>query len=334
MAFVNKLVREQQLEEDILMSEAKTKNESEKNGLKIDKYDEINSHQPCSKKSSNECTNVQSSNISPKKNAKQIRVLSSRDTNRNLNLETSNRKYSENPNLQHNFSQKCQDNLSFNMNFHRNSNLSRRAKILYERYKKEKILNEKTKKFKANFELSEKKSKKKVVISSQPSVFFDDKSPRPLRRSILLNKEDTDSQVSTASGIRENFSTDTFRNHKKTFESIECTKYDVVSRRGILLNGKKNILEAATVNKSLNDIENKIFQKMKPLSLKSKMKCILKLEEELREKLYECEEAYDAAGSRLISKEWLELRRKKFMHSKLCNLSFGNIEEELGWDQE
>lgn len=138
--------------------------------------------------------------------------------------------------------------------------------------------------------------------------------------------------MSTAEDVRENFSTNTFRNHKKTYESMECIKTDDKSPRGILLNGKKIFLDSTTVNQSINEIENKIFQKSEPLSLKTKMNCILKLEAELREKLYECDLECDSEGSKMISKEWLELRRKKFMHCKLCNLSFGNIEEELSWE--
>jgi len=48
----------------------------------------------------------------------------------------------------------------------------------------------------------------------------------------------------------------------------------------------------------------------------------------------EREWANDTSAVKKISKEWLELRRRKFFHRRYCNPSFGNIEEEIDWCQE
>lgn len=105
-----------------------------------------------------------------------------------MNLETSNRKFSDNPNLQTSKFRQSQENDDLIKSWKRNPNLSKTTKRLYERYKKEKILNEKNNFLKASLEYSEKKNKKRVVISDNHSVFLDDNRHKLIRRSISNTK--------------------------------------------------------------------------------------------------------------------------------------------------
>lgn len=322
--YAYKLLKEQNQEEEVLatlyQSMANSANKS------IDQVKECDNSNLSAENSLNNHINYRETSL--ERNSPSKRPKSSGTTGRNLNLEMSNRKFSENLDLKKSSLKRKQDYDSLLKSWQKSPNLGKRAKRLYEKCQKEKLLKERA------GMLSDKKSQKKVVINENSSFQLDDFSQKLTKKCLFnTNKMEVDSKVSTVDDVREIVSTDTFWNRKLNFESYQCIKTDKgSSKRGILLNGKKTFLDTTSIKESMSEMEFKIFKKMKPLSTKAKMSCTLKLESELREKLYACYENSDLEGAKIISKEWLNLRRKKFTHSKLCNLSFGNIEEELGWE--
>jgi len=164
--YAYKLLKEQNLEEEVYASLAQSMANSANKSL--DQIKECDISNFSAEKSYNNCINCKGSSLEP--NSPYIRPKSSRTTGRNLNLEMTDRKFSDNLDLTSSSLKRKQDYDCLIKSWQKSPNLGKRAKRLNEKCQKEKLLKEKASYSKSKFLLSDKKSKKKVVINENSSV--------------------------------------------------------------------------------------------------------------------------------------------------------------------